>query len=472
MSKRGYFLLGLGLPLLVLAMLFYFRPFWGLMDDGVNVFLVEKMRSEGIFRIWWDMSMYDIFQQGRMRLMYFLMVPVIYMPAAGSSVVAFAINIVWVCLTFAFVAAASWPSLSYAYGLKNKAFAVFLFFVLCFAYPWTMHAFRAPSVHEKLVIFFAGLVLAAQYSKFASRSLPHWLGVMVPSLVLALNTKEQIALYFPIFLAAQVHVDSQKKNYRRTALLLFLLLASAGVIKWVGTHGTYKSAYGLERAKITLRNSKSLYLFLALAFSAQAAAFVDFLKHRKWPRLLLASSYPAGLVLFVLLMLPWGMGGYLNCAATIFVVACAIALGKFARTHWRAFGRLPLKFLGASAYGLAVLVTVVTVAPDLSAYADLRRIFESREIEEVAASGKTLWMPCSEGAGTMQTYWKEFRGVDLKVRVPADPSSMRAGEYWLGSFPRCTNGEDFAQWVAKGEAVAMVAPAAKGGFMLLKRGTK
>src|SRR5262245_60533176 len=102
------------------------------MDDNANLFLAQRMRVEGIFPVLRERIFDYIFTSGRLRVLYFVMVAAIYLPAGGSSVAALAMNIVLVAVSFFFAAAAAWNSISYGYGLKDKRFNTSFFFILCF----------------------------------------------------------------------------------------------------------------------------------------------------------------------------------------------------------------------------------------------------------------------------------------------------------------------------------------------------
>jgi len=469
-KNKFYIALALTLPLLCLAMLFYFRPFWGLMDDSTNLTIVDSMNKEGVLPVWWKLSTTDLFSHGRLRGLYFATIALIYLPAGASSVTAFTLNIIFLSAIFFFAAAAFWHSARAAFDLKTRHAFLLAFVSLSFAYPWTVYAIRAPSVQEKIVLLFAALTLWVQY-RCDRNSLLIWAACTSLALAVSVNTKETIALFFPIFLAAQLELDSARRNYRRTMLLLVFLLALTLMIKWAGTHGTYKAAYGMDRALQTLRQSKSLYLFLALAFGAGLASLLDFASHKNFPRFAVAASFPIGLLLFLVLMIPWGLGGYLNCSATVFVVMCLIGISNFLGRRIAFFRALsPRMYLGA-AYLAAVTVLFIRLRPDYSAYADLRNVLFSPQIDAVADQGKTLWMPCNEGAGTVEHYLQRFRGLRLITRMPGTNPTLAfsAGQYWLSSPGNCSGAENIGDWISRGEAETVIAPGLKGGYTLVRR---
>lgn len=458
----------LSLPLILLALLAYYRPFWGIMDDKTNLAIIDDMGREGVMPVLWKLANIDLFEHGRLRSLYFAMVAMIYLPAGESSVTAYSINVVFLSAIFFVSAFAFWHAAKDAYSVSRRHLFLFAFVMLCFAFPWTIHAIRAPSVHEKIVLLFAGFVLLAQY-RLTRAPLAAWALVVAFTLAWAVQTKETIALFFPLFLAAQLHLDHSLKSYKRTGLLLLYLLAAAVLIKWAGTHGTYKAAYGMERAMATLTQSRSLYVFLALSAAATITAWLDFHRHRSFTRLLLALSFPAGLALFLVLMLPWGIGGYLNCSATLFVVMCLIGVGKFAFDRVPALRAAPMPALAGTAYAAAIATVFFGMNSDYSAYSDFRRVIFSEGIAQAAREGRTLWMPCNEGASTMEVYLLRFRGITLPTRIPDPVGSMGPGEYWVTSPGKCSDGQDVSSWVAKGEAEMVVAPSRPSGFSLVRR---
>src|SRR5262245_38648434 len=45
------------LPVLILGIILFYRPFWGLMDDAVNIFHARAMKQTAFFPYWWSESL-------------------------------------------------------------------------------------------------------------------------------------------------------------------------------------------------------------------------------------------------------------------------------------------------------------------------------------------------------------------------------------------------------------------------------
>lgn len=456
------------LPILVFALIFYYRPFWGLMDDAVNIGMARTMKEQGFLTVWWSESMSDLFGNGRLRFLYPAMIGLLYAPAGANSLVTFSANALLVCASFVFLAFVYARSAASIYRTRSHFAFALSFFLFCFAYPWTQYLFLAPSVQEKLVLLFSGIVVAALYMSRNAKNDLLWLASLALPLLLALNTKEQIVLFFPLFLAIQFQAGRPDKRGKRLFLLLLLLLASTALLWWAGKHGSYKARYGLESALVNLRKSKSVWLFLGLGFMAELAALQEHLRRtRDLPRFLHASTYPAGLVLFVLIMLPWGMGFYLNAAALIFCFFCLYGIAQAA---------LPQGWLEAYAKVFlipAALLGVAGMAPGFSAYGDLGRLLSSGELKVAAENQRELNIPCQEGAERIQQYAKWFHGLDLVVKVPLASSAeevLGQGGLWITSPLRCTNGVDFLSLAEQSRAKVLFRGRYASGFHLIEVG--
>lgn len=454
------------MPALIFGLIVFYRPFWGLMDDAVNISTVRKMKELGFWAIWQQETASDLFGSGRMRGLYQGMVWAIYGPGGENSLVAFLLNAALVCGVFFVLSLAFSRSASMIFKLRGRFDFAVIFFLFCFAYPWSRYFFLAPSLQEKLVLLFSGILLLALYAARNVKSDLWWsIGILLP-LLFALNSKEQIALFFPLLLAFQLHLGAPEKKWRRIIVLLFFLVASAILIKWAGSHGDYKDRYGLEAAVINLKKSKTVWLFLTLGFLGIFVSVMRWWKERDLLLFLHRMAYPAGLILNVMIMLPWGLGHYLNTVSLVFFFFCLFLLWDWIAKDYAA-GKLTTIFSATT----AVAVTFLLTGPTISAYGDLGKIISSAPFREIAQQNRIFHIPCQEGAERIEQYADWFQGLDIAVLVDqevAPDSNPDVSGIWMFSPSRCTNGFDFGRVGEAGRLEYLFRGRYPSGFHLVR----
>ncbi len=454
---------------LILAMIAYLQPHWTLMDDYGNIDIAKNMVNQGFWQTAHHWVMEDIFTNGRLRLWNPPMMALLYLPAGTNSLVMFCLNDCLIFLILFLCGLFFYESAKRCIGTIHKASFISLFMVLAFCYPWTHFLFFCPSITEKLVLFFAGLFLFTIYKIDHFKNDLTWLTAICVSLILALNTKEQIAFFFPLFLAAQLQLDRKRQRYLRFGLLLLLLLAGAALIHWVGTHGQYKAKYGLENALLNVKKSKTLIAFPALAI------FTEFMLLLKWRRtrdhwsFLHASAYPLGLLIFVVVMLPWGLGFYINSAATVFFILCCIILLQSLQELIKA------KDIFATAslflFPLAVLVSLLKTGGFYSALGDYGKLLATPEFQSVSEKYKKIYVPCEEGSVRTRQYAKAFHGIEVATDWdgPKTPESIQStSAAWIFSPLVCSNGQEEALLDTSKGAKILFQGRYKNGFYLVE----
>jgi hypothetical protein len=170
----------------------------------------------------------------------------------------------------------------------------------------------------------------------------------------------------------------------------------------------------------------------------------EFFNLRQWKKtgdfflFLEASAYPTGLLLFVVIMLPWGLGFYLNSVVVVFFVMCCFLIFRGIAGHSR--------FLVQATFALIPLGIVVTLLKTglyYSALGDYGKILASPELKAIAAENRTVYMPCDEGAIRTAQYARLFQNRKLNTSslVPLTAEEIRAkGGVWLFSPAMCSNG--------------------------------
>ncbi len=412
-------------------------PFYGFMDDLTNLQTAKDMTERGALNYLKDWLPYDYAASGRIRPFLPFMAWGIYTPALGSPLGLHLWNGFLTLGTLGLLALGFARLWRLVYGEKEDISAIF--FALMLLFPWTHLVVILPAMQEKMILLAAALTLLA-FTSPAVISWPVW--IRMPSLIflLACGTfvREQYILFYPAFFAASWCQD--KKPFRWETWLYFCaMLGLIVLVWWLGRGNPYKSRYGLEAAFVTLQNSRSLWLFLALALTSFVCLFSkkDFL----------ARTFPATSLLgFLLLMIPWGLGGYLNSIAAPLFAAAVLAIFS---------GFLKRKPFIVFAAGLLLFTGEIIL--DASVKRDLRLALESQELK-VLAQTHTLYAPCDEGSGYIKRYAKEYFGYELDVKVPPALADLRAQHsgptYWfVGKHLSCWPGSfDPEALVKSGEA--------------------
>jgi hypothetical protein len=337
------------------------------------------------------------------------------------------------------------------------------FLILVFlSVPWAHDLFLHPSLQEKLVILAAGIA----FRFFSSEKVQAWKPVSfaaVSSLVLgaALCTKGQFLIYAPAVIALQALHDKarrRKQKYWRTVFVAAVLACGAIGLRVVAAQGAYTGRHSYFSADALRRLSTWQDLFLlSVAFGAaiiartKGGSFSE-----QWRRLL------PSITLFALvgLFLPWGLNGYLLSSAAPLIAWAVVQSILFMKDR--------IKFALLSFIPIAALVvTCFRSVFFFSDLGDLRRILASSEIQQIAASGGRVFMPCDEGSGSFEYYLRQY----AKASVPVTHwnqnglPSLAANRYWISDTklcaPRFKNSES-------SKLVAVIPPRTQGGFGLYR----
>lgn len=407
-------LLSLAIPLLLIAIVIWHDPFFGLMDDGPNLYYART--HHGIVE--WakficQQYVTDMHDNGRFRFFYFAMVGALYSWNAANPMMLQIASLV--LATFIIIVAAkslircfrflSEPSSAEA--SPNDTLLTLSAVCGAWLFPFTIYWFNAPSVHEKLVVLGAACFLSILV-RIAKMPYRFWLPLTAIALLVCTNTKEQIVIYYPAFVALQWGIDRKlhASHYKRTASLLAVGFAMVGLIYYIGTFGTYKQQYSSTEIMQTLSRSRSIPLFFATCF------FSIYLAYRNWRRsrnlelmafeILFVLSFPA----FSLLMMPWGVGHYLNSACVFSAMLVGV---QVFRTLVQVKEKRAIPLLIAMMFaGAAVSGTLY--AKKLHIHSDLNRIITRAEIQNQIPVGSKVAIPGLEASATIAVYFDWFVG--------------------------------------------------------------
>jgi hypothetical protein len=413
--------------LAVVAVFLLFPPFYGLMDDSGFVFQAPDFLRPGAWDRLSELMRTDFEVNGRFRPFLPVLMVGLYGFTQGHPLVLHLLNGVIVTAVLAFLTLSFQRLWRRLYPSENWMDDLFVpvFFSLLLLYPWTHLGLALPSMQEKTVFFFGALTLWT----FTSASVDGWEAparIAARGLLICVGafTREQFIFFFPALLAASFLAERKKGKFWETLLYLLLMAGLVLLIWLMGRHSNYKAKYGLANALVTIGRSRSLWVFLALAFASFVRSFFGpGSLGEKFGR----TCFSLGLLGFVLIMIPWGMGGYLNTIAAPFAAGCLLTL--LPRSSFVAYR--PLLFWVLPVLSLATMTGQLGM--DSIVKNDLGHLLASEEMKAISRT-HLLYAPCLEGMDSMNTYTQKFFGYSLGAQLPsATPPALSQQSYWVVS---------------------------------------
>lgn len=401
----------------IVASIAAFSPFWGLMDDAyLALELVPRLAEAGIWEGVREFVAKDI-HWGMFRPLYPLMAYVLYFPGIVIAPWAtFALNALFSILLLA------WASRIFSRFLRIS-WVECLLFNAAFYYQYDL--LQHPSLQEKLVLF-CGLLFLACVSR------PSWRWWFASLLALAMGFSAKAS--FAIFFAAGYFVLSAREwpglragradAWARVVSVVALGGLGIFLLARIATGGMYTAAnYDPRNILSTLLSAKAAILWGPLLFAAwmfwrQRAAMR--------PEAFVPS---AGVFFFLLLFLPWGLSGYLlSLVGPLYAAMCC----QLARYY---FGSDRLRPVMLAAVGVfAVAICSYRVPTMFLRLHDLGKIVSGWN--EVVPPGERVFMPCLEGAESMEKFVRQAGAGAARVSYQA---GMPAGQgaLWLFDGSMC-----------------------------------
>ena len=451
----------------IFAQILWIRPFYGLMDDHTNFYhLYPAVLQNGLWAETLAFLARDL-DWGMYRVTYIPMLSGLHWFAAQFGPIGFYLANFFFCAAIYFLAAWVWARIL---GLSLWAIllviAAFFYSYDLFQYPSLqeklLHIFGAPLFwfswrispglfwRTILVIFFTlgGVFSKSSFFIYVSMA---WLA-FVYSLWEPLRQKQKSAICSADILAnASLPSSSPVPQYRSTAhgspqsdaspgkdisraaaILSLAIVTAIDValflfIARVSKHGAYTSGgYSLARFLGNLFSPEAILLF----GPALVLFFLVFRRRefRANPTVLLPA---VGVLAYLALFLPWGIGAYLLTIITPAYAALLVLVLE----------RISPEFLRRAGYlGLVVLALVFGIYRPYSMFHRLRDVGELaiRGPEWKAAGIDHLTMPCMEGADGMTKYFKNHGGVDIKARYSLEKPKAGEAEWFLYDTGLCT----------------------------------
>lgn len=395
----------------VFAQIIYWRPFFGLMDDAMNLLVqLPRLREKGVFAYAWEYAQNDI-TWGMFRPIYPVMMFLLY--EVGDVLGPTAYYIANACFSVAVIAA---NAAVLSKIIRIPAAWILLF---CSAFFYGYDLFQHPSLQEKLILLFgAGALWAASDTKL---KLTLRYSLLLLFTLLGTLSKASYCIYIAASFLAWLSYSRDLPFKRRRALTVFLLgfqMGCVGFLARITSLGEYTSGhYSLAKILPNLL-SRDGFMFAI----PTALAFGLWLRKKtleEAPERLLPVIGVAG---FLAIFLPWGIAGYIQTVITPLFAALLAQL---------AFALVPAKKRWLWALPLTVLAVGVSIYRPYGMFArlgDLGAIVRSAtELKEKGVD--RLYLPCHEGSTLMGMYLEHFAPGTFGSAKLEDPA--QASGKWL-----------------------------------------
>jgi len=409
--------------------IFYFNPFWGLMDDGHLIFQAEQASTAGGYlRLLHQYTVQDVIHWGMLRPFYPALILALF--SVYESIYAYFLNFAAVLcsvilLIYSILKSPWWNCFEKLRPAANWKYAAAMM-VVFLGTPWSAFLFSRPSLQEKLVYIGAAVALFWVNKKSIQKlSLLSYIGTGCFVLLIGFCTKAQFIFFLPLVLTNQIAHDfyrtDQSRSYRwaRSAALALMSGLGAITIFLIGKGGEYTSSYDSSMILINLQQSRAIWLFMPFGLAGLVAGFT--LAGRggdRWIRFLLIVSPVAGMFLFLLLMLPWRLGGYLYTGILPFLVMIAMIMifwmAKFA--IGRQLQSTTLVLVGL----LAGIVSFYQTRQEFAFLGGIRSVIYSEETRILAEANVPIYVANSEGADHIKFYLKRYGGIENPKIVKYD----------------------------------------------------
>lgn len=388
-------LIKLSISLVILLIIFcilFLESHWGLMDDLGNITgLIPYMRERGTLLYAYEYAMRDL-AWGMFRPLYPLMVRALYTPGIMfGAKLSFLLNALiaflslWTC------------SLGLARITSQKYFEI-LIATLCF--PYTYDLFLHPSLQEKLILLFGGLL-------FLSLQFAGWYSVFVFILASTLGflTKSSFVIFYFSFMFAYLANFISKSPANKKDLLFFLGGIVLGLsltvyFKILASNGVYTSRYSSSMIFPNMLSVNGLIYLLILSL-----CLISLLRNFSFRKFLQPNLTPfVGILCFLGVFAPWSIGGYLQSLICVFIGSIII----YFKDSLAPLSLRPsvVTFL----CGAAILCASVRAGGGFYRLQDLNRSINyviNNNINEI-------WSPCEEGSSAMESFFS-LAGRQVKV---------------------------------------------------------
>lgn len=400
---------------IVLACTVYFRPFYGLMDDGwIMHLMVPQMREMGFLQYTWDFAWNRDLSWGMFRLTYPLLIALIYLPAQAlgpmyvyiANWVLVSLITFFLCRVVGRITEIPWQWIA----------------VACFAWLHFHDLFMHPSLQEKFLLLFGAFFIDACYRATEKES--GWaLCGLATFFILGILTKASFFVIVGMGLAL-VFAGLVAKPNRRNAGIFAFLVGVTGlalvVMAQIAANGRYTTArYDFSKIGTNLFSLDGA-LFGVSVLLACLGIFFDRRRGEPMARILRTWFPLAGVIAFLAMFLPWSIKAYIQTLVVVFLMATLVR-SAFSLPIAKA---RPFFLLALAVFSIAITsYRSVTV---FGRYGDLGRIVAAWQ-EWEAAGISQISMPCMEGAESVEKFFHAAGWRGVKVAFLPDLRPLPVG---------------------------------------------
>lgn len=432
--------------LLLIGSLLWLRPFWGLQDDGNFLPSADYFAKIGFWEGTKEVILGDL-KWGMLRPYMALLIRFLYGWSKETTLYTHLLNILWVLGAhwLFYLSLLRSPIGRFYKNSEQETESIAVLMLLSLCVPWMHWYFLIPAMQEKVVLLWAaGSIFLLSTRRVREGGLAYFAFCAFTIAAVGMVTKAQFLVFGPLFVAVFWPANA-RKDYAKAALLLASFCAGGVFLKWISAGGNYTSGYGLSAIMENLRNTRALYPLTAACLVHIAAAWRDTRKNgRSWGDAYALASPALCLMAFLIIMLPWRLGGYLYAAIIPFLALMAGTwFFRFQKSHLA-----PVAF--ASMALLACVMTGYRAYKQWLPLADLRLMVTAARSGDWPADAKQIWNTCVEGHSHLNYYLHELAGrKDIEVLLAnqtnivslshANPSSRI---YWIEQSEWCGTIED------------------------------
>ena len=383
------------------------------MDDSVHVLeFVPRLIRDGIIAVSWDYAKNDL-AWGMFRPLYPAMAALIYLPGIWLGSTA---SYLWNALLAFAIIGAYCRLLATILRLPTS---LLLLACASFFYAWDL--LQHLSLQEKLVLSFGGMQVWIAWNRSRFSTVGFWTLFLIAA-VLGFCSKSSIVIHFSVAIVAYVGAtESQLKIGRKwgelLALMMILLLQVLLFAK-ISSTGSYTKQYDFAKVIPNLFSVQGAMLWVP-TFLCLVGLVLHWRDVWKSPEKLVPV---AGCAAFLALFLPWGIQAYVQSVAAPFFAAILVQLSYL----W-------LRPLPRWTWVLPLCLLALSVAT----YRGLTMFGRLSDLGQITALGpelfrkgmKEIWMPCEEGSGAMQQFWKAKPEPTPEVRFLERDAG--AGTRWV-----------------------------------------
>jgi len=324
---RGVFLI---FCLIVIAAYVYHQPSWGMMDDWAHLDLTEKIWTAQDPLAALSTYFSAEFEEQKIRPLHCLMTLFVYKFFVHSPTVVYILN-----FCFGMALLPLWGKIfemMFCKGEKEKADHIYIYPLSFFAFLPFWNNFMYISLQEKLIFYFSTLsiyFLGRLIQKNEGRYTWYTLFFSVLCL-LSKPTGIFLIVTLMVFSMAMLLFDRRKgKNFEMMGAVCFVILIAYYLVIKVALFSTsYSSRYGdnLNIAGIIQNLSAASIFIPALLLVSVIAFIVFFVLFRKKRVELFALFLPIGFIIYIFILLPWGIINYLLGPAAPFLLGMCFPL--------------------------------------------------------------------------------------------------------------------------------------------------